>query len=100
MSYPEITIREVGIVMLCMLNIIGFLITAADKYKARKRHWRIPEKVFFYISLMGGVPGVYSGLLLFKHKTRHKRFMWGLPAILAAQLVLVYFLFFKSILSI
>jgi uncharacterized membrane protein YsdA (DUF1294 family) len=75
-----------------LINITGFITVAMDKHKARKRHWRIPERTFFLISLVGGAPGVYLGLLLFRHKTRHWYFMLGIPFIFVLQLFLIYFL--------
>jgi uncharacterized membrane protein YsdA (DUF1294 family) len=79
--------------LLVAINIAGFFIAAADKRKAAKKRRRIPEKWFFLLSLMGGCPGVYAGLLIFRHKTRHWYFMWGIPAIFALQLGILLFLF-------
>ena len=78
---------------LIFINIAGFILVAADKRKARKKLWRIPEKVFFILSLLGGCPGVYFALLLFRHKTRHWYFMWGIPLIWVVQLIVLYLLF-------
>lgn len=74
--------------LLIVLNIIGFIIVGADKHKAKKGLWRIPEKTFFILSVLGACPGVYAGLVFFRHKTRHWYFMWGIPAIFAMQIVL------------
>ena len=80
--------------LLAIINIIGFVIVAVDKHKARKRKWRIPEKTFFLICVLGGCPGVYAGLILFSHKTKHWYFMIGIPMIFLLQLLAVcYFLF-------
>ncbi len=80
------------IAVLAALNLIGLIVVGVDKHKAIKRKWRVPEKTFFIISLLGGSIGVYIGLLTFRHKTRHWYFMIGIPAILIAQAVGVYFL--------
>jgi len=74
--------------------MIGFIVVGADKKKARKRLWRIPEKTFFFLSLLGACPGVYLGLLLFRHKTRHWYFMWGIPAIFFIQLAALYYFYY------
>lgn len=49
--------------MVSIVNIIGFSIVGADKYKAKKNLWRIPEKTFFLIAVFGGAIGVYAGML-------------------------------------
>ena len=79
-------------ILLFIVNLIGFIIVANDKYRARKRLWRIPEKVFFLISLFGGCPGVYVGMLLFRHKTRHWYFVIGIPVLFAVQVTMLYYL--------
>ena len=73
---------------LLLVNLIGALFVAADKRKARKNRWRVPEKTYFLFCLLGGCPGVYLSMRIFHHKTLHKRFMWGIPAIFVLQLVL------------
>ncbi len=78
--------------ILAALNLIGFIVVGIDKRKAIKRKWRVQEKTFFILSLLGGSIGVYIGLLAFRHKTRHWYFMLGIPAIIIAQVVGVYFL--------
>lgn len=81
--------------VLAVINITGFIITGLDKYRAKKKMWRIRESTFFLLSLLGGCPGVYIGLLLFRHKTRHWYFMLGIPAIFAVQLLAVFYLLFR-----
>ncbi len=77
---------------LLLLNLAGLIIVALDKHKARKGKWRIPEKTFFIIALLGGSSGVYIGMLTFRHKTRHWYFMLGIPAIMILQLAAAYYL--------
>jgi len=59
------------VVLLVILNIFGFILVSLDKYKAKNRLWRIPERSFFLLSVLGGSVGVYIGLFFFNHKTRH-----------------------------
>lgn len=80
------------ITIVILLNIFGFVLVLLDKYKAKNRLWRIPERSFFLLSILGGSVGVYIGLLTFKHKTRHWYFMTIIPLIIIAQLVFIYFL--------
>ena len=63
-----------------------------DKHKARKRARRIPESTLFVLALIGGSLGSILGMHLFRHKTRHWYFLYGLPAILIIQILLVLLL--------
>ena len=68
------------------INLIAFFLMGLDKWKARKRAWRIPEVTLFLFSIFGGSIGSILGMFLFHHKTRHWYFVVGLPAILALQI--------------
>lgn len=81
------------LVYLLLINAAGFTVMLADKYKARKNKWRIPEKVLFGISLLGGSLGSLLGMYAVRHKTKHPSFTIGIPLIFAMQ-VTVFFLFF------
>jgi uncharacterized membrane protein YsdA (DUF1294 family) len=83
------------VIVLLILNVSGFILVALDKYKAKNRLWRIPERTFFLLSILGGSIGVYAGLLVFNHKTRRWYFMSIIPLIITAQLVAVYYLLNK-----
>lgn len=63
-----------------------------DKLKAKKNRWRIPEKTLFILSLIGGSIGSWSGMYVFRHKTKHWYFVIGMPAILLAQIALAIYL--------
>lgn len=77
---------------LLIINAISFLLMLADKQKARKNLWRIPERTLFTAALFGGSIGSILGMYLFRHKTKHWYFALGMPAILLGQLALVWFL--------
>lgn len=77
---------------LALINLAGFITIAADKRKARRKMWRIPEKTLFLLAVIGGGVGVFSAMLLFRHKTRHWRFMVGIPAIIVLQAIAVYYI--------
>ena len=68
----------------------------ADKQKARKNQWRIPERVLMGIALLGGSAGVYIGMYVCRHKTRHLKFTLGVPMILAIQIVLIILLWMQK----
>ena len=63
-----------------------------DKEKARRHRWRISEATLFTVALLGGSAGVLLGMYAFRHKTKHRRFIIGVPVILLAQLGLAGYL--------
>ncbi len=73
-------------IYLILINIAAFVLYGADKYKAKKGAWRIPEKVLLGVAAIGGSVGAIAGMNYFHHKTRHGYFKYGLPVILLAQL--------------
>ncbi|MBO4846624.1 MAG: DUF1294 domain-containing protein [Lachnospiraceae bacterium] len=80
------------IIYILAVNLLGFFIMGIDKQKARKRTFRIPEATLFTIAIIGGSIGSIIGMHLFRHKTRHWYFLFGMPAILLIQIILVLFL--------
>ena len=81
------------IIYLVSVNCISFIVMGVDKHKARKRAWRIPESTLFVLALIGGSLGSILGMHLFRHKTRHWYFRYGMPAIFASELFLSVYLF-------
>lgn len=73
-------------IYLVIINIVGLLMMKIDKWKAKKNRWRIPEKAFFIISLIGGSIGTWCGMYMFRHKTKHWYFVIGMPLILILQI--------------
>lgn len=82
-------------IVLCVVaavNLIAFLVCGWDKLCARKGWWRIPERVLIGFAACLGSPGILLGMVVFHHKTRKPKFSYGVPAILVAQVVLLYLL--------
>ena len=75
-----------------MMNLVSFALMGIDKYKAKKKAWRIPEATLFLFAIFGGSIGSILGMFLFHHKTRHWYFLYGLPVILIVQLICIYLL--------
>ena len=71
------------------LNLIGFALMGIDKYKAKKRAFRIPEATLFIVAVIGGSIGSIIGMYAFRHKTRHWYFVYGMPFILIVQIILI-----------
>lgn len=84
--------REV-LIYLISINILGIILTIYDKIASKKfRKNRIRENVLLLIGVLGGAISMYITMKLIRHKTRHKKFMIGLPIILILQ---VSFLIYK-----
>lgn len=80
-----------------VMNLIGFALMGIDKYKAKKRAFRIPEATLFIAAIIGGSIGSIIGMYAFRHKTRHWYFVYGMPFILLLQVALMIGLFYAPI---
>ena len=80
------------LIYLGIINLIGFFAMFLDKQKAKRNKWRIPEKTLFLLAIIGGSLGTTLGIHMFRHKTKHWYFKFGMPMILIIQFVLmIYF---------
>ena len=82
-----------------LLSCITFLVFGLDKWKAKRSARRIRERTLFLLAAAGGSIGALLGMKVWHHKTLHKSFKFGIPAILIAQVLLVagVFIHFKFI---
>ena len=72
---------------LTLINALAFSLMLADKRRARKKQWRIPEAVLMTTAALGGSLGALLGMYTVRHKTRHPKFTVGILLILALQLL-------------
>jgi uncharacterized membrane protein YsdA (DUF1294 family) len=77
------------IIYLTIINALAFLLMLADKYKARKNLWRIPEKVLLGVALLGGSLGATAGMYAVRHKTKHAIFAIGLPLMMIVHILII-----------
>lgn len=80
---------------LIVINLATFAVYGIDKSRAKRGAWRVPEKTLFLLPLLGGSVGALLGMRTFRHKTKHWYFVWGIPAILLAQIVLAVWLLYR-----
>ena len=78
---------------LLTINLLTFVTYGIDKYKARHKHWRVREASLLLLAVLGGSPAALLAMYLFRHKTQHNKFRYGVPAILIAQVLLVVFVY-------
>lgn len=78
-------------IYLIVINLAAFLLMYADKQKAIKRQYRIPESVLLWSAFLGGAIGAYLGMRIFHHKTKHIKFTLGVPLAILTTGFLFYF---------
>lgn len=83
------------IIYFVFISLVTFIVTALDKYKAKRGKYRISEATLFILAILGGALSEYLTMLIIRHKTLHKRFMIGLPAIIILQLALIIFVLLR-----
>ncbi len=77
-------------VYLILVNCAALIVCGMDKRRAvRHRSNRIPESRLFFLSFIGGAAGMLLGMLLFRHKTRHIRFIVLVPLLTVLQIAAV-----------
>ncbi len=84
--------RTVLLAYLLLMDLLLFAFMGADKRKAKRKAWRVPERALFTLAALGGGAGGILGMLLFRHKTKHVSFILGFPALTVLNGVLAYFL--------
>ena len=82
---------------LIIVNIIGFALFGVDKHKAVRHAWRIKESTLFLAAFIGGSIGCILGMQVFRHKTKHIKFIIGMPVILILQILLAAVVHMKGL---
>lgn len=82
------------IIYLVTMNVLGIYIMYQDKRKARQKKWRMKERTFFLLALLGGSLGILLGMRKYRHKTKHLSFTIGIPCIIIIQLIAVGFVLY------
>ena len=85
-------VNMILLVWLLVWNTAAFLMMGIDKRRAKKGKYRIPEKTLFLSAILGGTPGAMAGMNFFRHKTKHKAFVIGMPAIFIFQALIAFIL--------
>ena len=79
---------DIVLLYLLIINALGFVLMLTDKYKAKNNLWRIPERTFFAVAVLGGSAGCLLGMYAVRHKTKHLSFTVGIPLIFALQTII------------
>ncbi len=82
---------------LAIVNAITFIVYGIDKWKARANKWRIPEVTLLCLAFFGGCMGAWLGMKVWRHKTQHKKFKYGIPAIFLLQTGIVLYMYIHQL---
>ena len=91
-------IDHIAFIFICLLgiNVMTFIAYGVDKWKAKHSKWRIPEATLLGLAVIGGSIGAWLGMKVWHHKTMHKKFRYGIPLILAAQIAIVLLIIYDG----
>ena len=85
-------ITEIIIIYLAVINVATFFTFGIDKLKAQHAKWRIREAALLTLAVLGGSIGAWLGMKVWRHKTMHKKFKYGIPLILLVQIALISYI--------
>ena len=86
---------HVVLIYLAVINVVTFFMYGIDKWKAKKSKWRIRETALLGLAVLGGSIGAWLGMKVWHHKTQHKKFRYGVPAIIIVQLALIGYILYR-----
>ena len=90
----DLSLLHIALIYLAIINVVTFFMYGIDKWKAKKSKWRISEATLLGMAVFGGSIGAWLGMKIWHHKTLHKKFKYGVSAIIIVQLALIgYFLY-------
>ena len=92
----NISLVTIIVFYLVIINIITFFLYGVDKWKAQRVRWRIPESVLLGMAAIGGSVGAWLGMQVWRHKTQHAKFRYGIPIILIAQVALLVWILYRT----
>lgn len=75
------------LIYLLVANLIGFYLMFKDKQKAKQHAYRIPERTFWLLAVLGASIGIFIGMQTFRHKTKHKSFTIGIPVFIVINVI-------------
>ena len=82
-------------IYLAAVNVVTFFMYGIDKLKAKRSKWRISEATLLWMAVIGGSIGAWLGIKIWHHKTMHKKFKYGVPAIIILQIAAIIYIAMK-----
>ena len=92
-------VLAVFLAYIAIISLISAIVCIYDKKISRKNRveLRIPEKTLIRLCLFGGSVSMLWTMLAVRHKTKHIKFMLGIPLIIILQVALLWFLWKSGI---
>ena len=90
-----LSLLHIALIYLAVINVVTFFMYGIDKWKAKKSKWRIRETALLGLAVLGGSIGAWLGMKVWHHKTLHKKFKYGVPAIIIVQLALIGYILYR-----
>ena len=87
--------QHIALIYLAIINVITFFLFGIDKLKAKRSKWRVSEAMLLGMASIGGSIGAWVGMMVWHHKTLHKKFRYGIPLILMVQIGLLVWVICK-----
>ena len=84
--------KQIILIYLIAINVVTFFAYGIDKWKAKRSKWRISEATLLGMAVIGGSIGAWLGMRVWHHKTMHKKFQFGIPLIIVAQVAMIIWL--------
>ena len=96
----ENPVLSIFLAYIAIISLISVIVCIYDKKVSRKNRveLRTPEKTLLLLSALGGSVAMFVTMLIIRHKTKHVKFMLGIPLIMVIQAGIVYLLFHFGIL--
>lgn len=85
----DLSLLHIALIFFAAINVITFFLYGIDKWKAKKSRWRVKEATLLGLAMLGGSIGAWFGMKVWHHKTQHKKFKYGIPAIIIVQIALI-----------
>ena len=89
------TVLIILAIYLLAINLIASLLAILDKRRAKRNNWRIPEATLLTLGIIGGALGEYITMKRIHHKTKHNKFMVGLPLEIFINIVIIVLIIYK-----
>ena len=96
----ENPVLSIFLAYIAIISLISIVVCIYDKKVSKKNRveLRTPEKTLLLLSALGGSVAMFVTMLIIRHKTKHVKFMLGIPLIMIAQAGIAYLLFHFGIL--
>ena len=99
--FQENPILTIICAYILLISLISIVVCIYDKKISKKGRveLRVPERRLLFLSAIGGSVAMFITMLIVRHKTKHVKFMLGIPVIMVLQGAIIFFLFKFGIIS-